>query len=85
VAVFHAVLEFLDAGPTGDNIRLYNYQDGKRDARARTRALSTLDSFILTLVKLLRNLSIEHFLLFVWHCGWNSLKHFTYIAQLHIH
>ena len=26
---FNAVLEFLDAGPNGENIRLYNFQDRK--------------------------------------------------------
>jgi len=60
VAVFNAVLEFLDAGPNGENIILYNYQAGKRDARGRTRALSTLDSYILTLVKLRRNFPVKH-------------------------
>ena len=60
VAVFNAVLEFLDAGPNGENIRLYNYKDGKRDTRGRMRALSTLDSYILTLVKLRRNFPVKH-------------------------
>ncbi|XP_057310555.1 uncharacterized protein LOC130648519 [Hydractinia symbiolongicarpus] len=60
--IFQDVLIFLDAGETGQNIILYNYKEGKNDARGgRRRCFSPLESFVLTLVKLRRNSGIIHF------------------------
>lgn len=58
--IFQDVLIFLDAGETGQNIILYNYKEGKNDARGRRRCFSPLESFVLTLVKLRRNFGIIH-------------------------
>ena len=45
---FKAVLIFLDAGPTGDNVVLYNYQEGKKADCGRKRCFSPLESYVLT-------------------------------------
>ena len=41
---FKSVYDFLDVPPDGDNVVLYNYQDGKKDDRGRRRTFSPLES-----------------------------------------
>ena len=52
---------FLNTGHIGKNIKLYNNQQVKGiSAAGRPRTLSTLESYILTLVRLRRNFDVLH-------------------------
>ena len=52
---------FLNTGHIGKNIKLYNNQQVKGiSAAERPRTLSTLESYILTLVRLRRNFDVLH-------------------------
>ena len=61
LGVFKSVLTFLDPGDIGENIILYNNQEPKGDpSRGRKRTFSPLESYLITLIKLRRNLSVQH-------------------------
>ena len=59
--ILQAVFEYLDPGASGENVVLYNSQKAKEDeTRGRKRILTTMQSFILTLVRLRRNFDVHH-------------------------
>ena len=59
--ILQAVFEYLDPGESGENVVLYNSQKAKEDeTRGRKRMLTTMQSFILTLVRLRRNSGFHH-------------------------
>ena len=61
VKILEDILNFLDSGKNGENMVLYNSQLANEDeTRGRTRALSPMISFILTLVCLRRNFDVKH-------------------------
>ena len=55
-----AVFEFLGPGESAENVMLYNSQKTKEDeTRGRKQMLTTMQSFILTLLSLLRNFDVH--------------------------
>ena len=51
--ILQAVFEYLDPGESGENVVLYNSEKAKEDeTRGRKRMLTTMQSFILTIVRL---------------------------------
>ena len=59
--IFRAVFEYLDPGKSGGNFVLDNSKKAKEDeARGRKPMLTTMQSFILTLVRLRRNSGFHH-------------------------
>ena len=51
--ILQAVYEYLDPGESGEKVVLYNSQKAKEDeTRGREQMLTTMQSFILTLVRL---------------------------------
>ena len=59
--ILQAVFEYLDPGESCENVVLYNSQKAKEyETRGRKRMLTTMQSFILTLVRLRRNFNVHH-------------------------
>lgn len=56
----YTVFEFIDTGSNGQNVILYQNQDNKETGRGRNRSLPPLSCYILTLIRLRRNLSVSH-------------------------
>ena len=57
-----SVYKYLDFGDMGENLILYNNQErqSENDVKRRPRALTPMNSFLLTLMRLRRNFSILH-------------------------
>ena len=55
------MVEFLNAGSNGENGILYDNQDSCNLNVGRTRALAPYESFLMTVIRLRRNFSINHF------------------------
>ena len=65
--ILQAVFEYLDPGKSGENVVLYNSQKAKEDETGgRKRMLTTMQSIILTLVRLRRNADVHHQELNLW-------------------
>ena len=59
--ILQAVFEYLDPGESGENVVLYNSQKAKEDeTRGRKRMFTTMQSFILTLVRLRKDFDVHH-------------------------
>ena len=60
--MLYAIFNFLEPGCNGENICLHNYRDGKGndENRGRKRSLKPLDSYLLTLIGLHRNVDLQH-------------------------
>ena len=58
--ILQAVFEYLDP-ESGENVVLYNSQKAKEDeTRGRKRMFTTMQSFILTLVRLRKDFDVHH-------------------------
>ena len=65
--ILQAVFEYLDTGKSGENVVLYNSQKAKEDeTRGQKRMLTTMQSIILTLVRLRRNVDVHHQEMNLW-------------------
>ena len=65
--ILQAVFEYLDPGKSGENVVLYNSQKAKEDeTRGQKRMLTTMQSIILTLVRLRRNVDVHHQEMNLW-------------------
>ena len=65
--ILQAVFEYLDTGKSGENVVLYNSQKAKEDeTRGQKRMLTTMQSSILTLVRLRRNVDVHHQEMNLW-------------------
>ena len=64
--ILQAVFEYLDPGESDESVVLYNSQKAKDETRGRKRMLTTMQSIILTLVRLRRNLKVHHQEMNLW-------------------
>ena len=58
--ILKSIFLFLNSGPVGENVILYNNQDVKGAGAGRPRTLSAFESYLLTLVRLRRNFDVRH-------------------------
>ena len=64
--ILQAVFQYLDPGESDENVVLYNSQKAKDETRGRKQMLTTMQSIILTLVRLRRNVDVHHQEMNLW-------------------